>query len=1115
MISGGCNNMIKNHNTILQDQLARDQIITDFSSNFLVEASAGSGKTSCLVKRMVSLIKNGIYSIDQIAAITFTRKAAFELKERFQQEIEIELQGNNSFQENSLLLQAITDFEQCYVGTIHSFCAGILRERPIEAGLDPTFKELNEIDNILLMEQAWEQYLTNLSLRDAICFQNLATAGIQIQDLRDSYKKVCQFPEIEIMHKKVKSPELASTVERLFSFCAEAKRYIPEIEPEKGYDFAQQAILQVEKLKKYSPYREKDFYKIVLLEPFTKNFAKSGRVVLKKWLSKEKAKEYRDIILPQLSEQYVQPTMEKWREYCHDYSFNLIKPAVDYYQQIKERYSLVNFQDLLLKTSSLLCNNPAIRQFFQQKYRTILVDEFQDTDPIQAEIIFYLTGEEDKEKDWKKLIPRAGSLFIVGDPQQSIYHFRRADINVYKQVKKLIANSNGKIVRLTTNFRSLHSIGNFVNSVFTGLFEAGEAEFQTDYVAMQTTREDKKGFLSGVYQTVLTEKGNKAEIIESDANSIASLIREWIDNGEKIIRTEAELDQGKSAIVDYRDFMVLLRYKSGMEIYSKVFKEYGIPVIVSGSNIINNSYYLQELLKLLRLLKDPENQVLLVAVLRGIFYGFSDEELYRYKKAGGSFNYNLDFSGHLEEDLREKIELVSQQLKKYYHWCTEYPPSVALEKIIIQSGLLPYFFSGIEKKDQGNEVFFILEYLREAEMKDFLTFDGMTEQLEKLYLSGLEEEFNILVEENSVRLMNLHKAKGLEAPIVFLSIPYQTYKPVPEYYIERLGNNPKGHFVIKKPQNYGNGKIIAQPQKWKEYCQIETSYQDAEEARLLYVAATRAKNMLIISSMGADYQNNKSNPWQPLLKDNGLKVIMGNCQGDSLKTDSTKGHLSVTEFEIDMNKAEQDRKGLFLESYSEKTISRQIEFTETGHPLITTVDKGGKKWGSTVHKIFEYIIKADQVMGKDQLNWLIKHVLKQNGISISRCEELYKIVQNFLNSHLYSRVKKAKQFFSELPFNLKLLPDDPFYKEIDLARNGENTKENMPIVITGTIDLVFQEDDGWVIVDYKTDCPAKEGDYNKLRKFYELQISSYSQIWQKIGHQRVKECLIYFVEEQK
>ena len=1103
--------MNREHRVILQDESARKQIMEDFEHNFLVEASAGSGKTSCLVKRMIGLVKSGRYTIGQIAAITFTRKAAFELKERFQQEIESELEKIHNPEEKKLLFQAIENIEYCYIGTIHSFCARILRERSIEAGLDPYFNELDEVDNLLFMEQAWEEYLANLKIEDVDRFQNLSILGIKIQDLKESFKRICQYPEVELVHEKMDSPQLDPAMNKLFSFCDEAIDYIPEQEPAQGYDSAQQAILLVQKLKTFPPYIEKDFYKIILLDLFCKDFTKSGRIVLKRWLSKEKAKEYRDMVLPQLRAEYIEPAMEWWREYCHSHIIHFIEPALHYFEGLKEKNSILNFQDLLLKTASLLRDNPAVRYYFQQRYQTILVDEFQDTDPLQAEIIFYLTGKQLGEDDWKKLTPRAGSLFIVGDPQQSIYHFRRADIEVYKLVKRLIKESNGKVLKLNANFRSLNSIGKFVNSLFKDLFGSREDKIQVSYSPMQTTREDKKGYYSGVYQYIITKERDRKTTVENDARTIAMLIRDWVDNRIKILRTEEELQRGKNSEIEYQDFMILLRYKNGMEIYSKILSEYGIPVTVSGSASLSESRYFPELLKLLRLLKDFENQVLLVAVLRGIFYGFSDEELYHYKVAGGDFNPFSDVPDILGNDLKQKFSKTFQQLRKYYSWCWQYSPAVVLEKIMIQSGLLPYFSGEMDEKEEGNEFFFILEYIRESEIRDYFTYDGMVERLIKLWQSGLEEEFSIKVEENTVRLMNLHKAKGLEAPVIFLAIPYLNRQPTPDSYIERDCMIPKGHFLIKKYNYFGGGKVIAQPKKWKDYFQIETSYLEAEETRLLYVAATRAKNMLIVSSFGADYHNNKQNPWQTLLSKIKPEMILNIPEEKGTRPHIRKESHDLVEYGAHRERVKQLKKKITFKNYIVRTASRQAEFSETELPLIPTIDKGGKNWGNAVHQILEYVVKEE---AEDSLlRAYIASILEKNSIALFRKDELYGIVQKFKNSDLYHRIKNALQSFTEVPFNLKIVSTDPLYRELIPVAGREMEEDKKPLLITGTIDLVFQEADGWVIVDYKTDCPVQEDDYVKLRKFYEIQISTYSRIWEKIGQEKVKESIIYFVSE--
>jgi len=1098
----------KDSKIALNDSEARNQIVTDLNHNFLVEASAGSGKTSSLVKRMVALIKSGKYSVEHITAITFTRKAAIELKERFQQEIEMALMDTDQPRERGLLQQALVNIEQCYLGTIHSFCARILRERPIEASLAPGFKEMDEIDNILFMEQAWEQYLSTLKIQDSPILQKLEQKGIQIRELKECYKQICQYPEIQIARQKVSCPDLNQAIKQIVSFCKEAVEYIPKQETEQGYDAIQQAVLLVERLKNYRAYMEKDFNKITLLEAFNKNFTGSGQITLNRWLSKEKAKEYRDTILPLLKEEYIEPTIERWREYCHNDILQFIQPAVDYYHTFREKRSMLNFQDLLLKTAFLLRDNPDIRRYFQQKYRSILVDEFQDTDPIQAEIIFYLTGRNYQEKDWKKLIPNAGSLFIVGDPQQSIYHFRRADIAVYKKVKSLIENSGGSVIKLNANFRSLCSIGKYLNPLFNELFSTREGELQAKFAPMQTVRQDRKGHLSGIRQNVISKEKDKTKTIENDALAIARLIRDWIDRKVKIDRSEEELNQGMAPEVNFSDFMILLRYKSGMDIYARILSEYGIPVTVSGYASINQSQNIRELLKLLRLLKDPENQVLLVAVLRGIFYGFSDQELYEYKVAGGIFNFLSSIPKTLEGHLKQRFQDAFEQLRNYYLWCFQLLPLNVLEKIMIQSGLQPYACGNIGEDNKGNELYFVLEHLRKSDINDFYTYDGMVETLEKIWESGIEEELDMLAEENTVRIMNLHKAKGLESPVVFLAIPYNSNNQEPEHYIERFTEIPRGHFLVKRAHLYGKGKIIAQPKKWKEYCQLETSYLQAEETRLLYVAATRAKNLLVISSLGQGNSSNKNNPWKPLLRYIQPEMVLEIPEKLKIGKKSNSKIYSVEEFEKQKELTDRWHKHAIAKNFIEKTPSDLEEFAKNQSRLIPTKGKGGIDWGNAVHMVLQYLVSKQP--SEEMLLLYINYSLEKNNISTHRIDELYQLVQKFRDSKIFSRIEKSKKRLTEVPFNLKIISTDPFYQKL-LSEEEKKEKESNPIIVNGTIDLVFRELEGWVIVDYKTDCPKYEKDYEYLKKKYQQQIDIYAAIWQKISGEKVKEKIIHFI----
>ncbi|MDD5016460.1 MAG: 3'-5' exonuclease, partial [Atribacterota bacterium] len=587
-----------------------------------------------------------------------------------------------------------------------------------------------------------------------------------------------------------------------------------------------------------------------------------------------------------------------------------------------------------------------------------------------------------------------------------------------------------------------------------------------------------------------------------DAQSIARVIRGMIDKGFKLVRTEEEIKAGTSTSVTYKDFMILLRYKGGMDIYARTLAEYGIPFTVSGYASLNESYQIKELLKLFRLMRDIENQVLIVAVLRGMFFGFSDDDLYQFKEAGREFDFYGRISEKLNLELKENFDRAFCCLRQFHLWTQELPPVTAMEKIIIDSGLLPHACLEGYNLNKCGELYFILERLRKAEAGEVIGFASMVDQLGKMLEAGIEEEMDILTEENTVRVMNLHKAKGLESPLVFLAISYNATTHEPTYYIERTGQEPHGHFLVCRSNAYNKGKILAQPKNWEDYCRSEISYNQAEDIRLIYVAATRAKNLLVISSL--DHKSNKNNPWLPLLKnikeeDSIIVPEAGLSEAETKEKEKEEESLLDGYQEI-QKECGQWMKDLSKSSYYEKTPTDFKD--EEEHRKIATVDVGGTAWGSAVHRIFDYLIKEDP--DEQLLSLHMEKVLEKQGISLKRKEELAEIIRKFKKSDLYQRLKKAKLKYSEVPFTINVEPAHPLYAELA----GQDSRS---VILSGTIDLVFKEADGWVVVDYKTDRPKNEQDYPKLVEVYQKQITIYSQVWQDISGEQVKQSSIYFV----
>lgn len=358
---------------IVVDQEARDKIKYELHTNFLVEAGAGSGKTTSLVERMVHLIYTNTCKIEQIVAITFTRKAADELKIRFQSKLESVWKTEEDIERKERLAEALQNIDRCFLGTVHSFCAKLLRERPIEASLDISFKELEDADDLELLEEAWQLFLQREQIEKSSLLAEIQELGIKVEELYDSLCQMRQYTDVEWVTDKVVKPELHSSFVSLMNLVKEAKRLIPEEEPSNGYDALQKIIVQaLQKERFLDPSNDRDI--IALLELFNKKI----KVTQNRWPSKEDAKFYEGKFIDLVAVN-VAPLVQQWKEYCHPKVVSFLQGAIHVYNNLKNERSLLNFQDLLIHTTDLLKENAEVRSYFQAKYTRLLVDEFQDS----------------------------------------------------------------------------------------------------------------------------------------------------------------------------------------------------------------------------------------------------------------------------------------------------------------------------------------------------------------------------------------------------------------------------------------------------------------------------------------------------------------------------------------------------------------------------------------------------------------------------------------------------------------------------------------------------------------------------------------------------------------
>ncbi|MGB4429904.1 MAG: UvrD-helicase domain-containing protein, partial [Thermacetogeniaceae bacterium] len=554
-----------------------------------------------------------------MAAITFTRKAAAELKERFQLSLEEAFANEADPLKKERLDQALSKLERCFLGTVHSFCAALLRERPVEAGVDPSFEELEELDDALLRKRAWDEYLLWVQVNKPEALAELEKIGCEPADLFTFFETILTYPDVEIVREAVPEPDLSQVKDELIHFLDWAKTLLPAQVPPKGWDALQELIRKGDRHR-----RVFDLNDPLQLIRLLNELDRKPKAVKNRWDDKDNAESV-EAAFEDLKDRFLIPALQQWREYCHYILVSSVLPAVESYQNLKAEKSKLNFQDLLLQTASLLKENPEVRRYFQKRFTHLLVDEFQDTDPVQTEILFYLTGEELTEKDWRQLTPKPGSLFVVGDPKQSIYRFRRADIDIYNEVKRLLKQKGGRVLTLTTNFRSVKAVGRWINGVFKGVFPEEADQYQAAFAPLDTVRDDETGCLSGVRRFTLPKvKRHKiSEIVEMNAEQIACFIQKGLNGCYKLCRTPEERQHGLTDIPQPGDFMILLRYKDSMDVYTRALEKRNIPYQIAGGSGFTESQEMRDILKVFQAVLDQEDPVRLLAALRSQFFGIS------------------------------------------------------------------------------------------------------------------------------------------------------------------------------------------------------------------------------------------------------------------------------------------------------------------------------------------------------------------------------------------------------------------------------------------------------------------------------------------------------------
>jgi len=1095
------------------DQEQRQQILQQLDRNVLVEAAAGTGKTTGMVGRMVALLRHGqCQRMSEMAAVTFTRKAAAELRGRFRLELERELRqtepstAEDGSEQRQRLRQALEQLEQGFVGTIHAFCSRLLRERPVEAGVDLAFEELDEDADRRLRHEAWTEYVEQqLAGQTPGLLEHLDHLGLSLEELRPAFMTCAVYPDVERWPVGDGSlPDLAPVVEQLRANVEHMRTLQPLLPREYGTDTLVPAYHELPRVMRHheplDPHHPRQLMQV--LEHFKQRMIRYTFWVRTGNFDRQQA--LQELARWDGMRDVAQRCLQAWQQHRYGPVMQVLQQARGVYDRLRAERGQLSFQDLLLRAAALLRDQPHVRRYFARRYTHLLVDEFQDTDPVQAEVLLLLCAESDTERDWRRCVPRPGSLFVVGDPKQSIYRFRRADIVTYNQVKQVLRDTSGLVLELCTNFRSGVALVGWINETFEQRFPVEVSDESPCYVPLQhghqahDTADGAAALPVGLRVLTIAEDAsrNNEQTVQEEAGRIARTIRSWLDRGLTVPRTSRELRAGATPRVTPGDIMIVTWRRANLAVYARKLMQLGIGHQVTGGTALNEVPELQLLLLCLEAITRPGDELALVALLRSELFGASDVMLYEHRRAGGRFELDADLPPDLSPHTAELLGTAFDRLRTYRWWLGGMPGMAAIEKLMVDLGL-PVRAAARSGGDlDAGSLCKALELLRCAERQSW-TLTQLVEYL-RLLVEGLEQHDGMRAASSgglAVRIMNLHKAKGLEAKVVFLADPTGLFDHGVQLHVSRA-ETIEGYLAVHGPRiGMRMAPLLARPAGWEAIEERERRFLAAEATRLLYVAVTRAGSTLVVTRRA---RGNQRNPWSPLSPALERVAELEDPGGAARETGERLELEILTPQEVKAARDVLDQQLTLVRRPTQgASPARAFAAWRAGAapmfivPGEDTAQEGehGVEWGAVIHTL---LMAAMGDVDADLLP-LAQAAVRERGMDPNLAPVAMEAVLSVTGSALWQRARRARRHLTEVPFQV-LEPGEPH-----------------PTVVRGVIDLVFDEGDGWVVVDYKTDLAA--GDLPQLARRHAPQLQLYADAWTRCTREPVKEVGLLLVRD--
>lgn len=1078
------------------DQTTRTLITTGgLDQTLFVEAGAGSGKTSALVERIVNLVVVQEVRLASVAAITFTEAAAAELQARIRVRFE-QLRDDESqpADRRSRAGAAIADADLAAISTLHGFASRILSEFAVAAGLPPQVRVLDEVSSQLAHEDRWRRFVDAL-YDDPANERLLVRAAMLGVALEPAYPKHATLKDVAIDFNQnfdrlgplaehdghVTAPLSAIDFTAFDAAAAELADGLDTCSDPSDRFYEHLATKVLPELGRLSQIADPDrrLAAVAEIPAFGKGYGKQGN-----WSDLPALK----ALIVELNDAKKAIVAGASAEVIERL---LVPMAVDCLAAAEQRRADggLEFHDLLVLARAMLRTSNEARVALHDRYTHLLLDEFQDTDPIQIELALRIaTSVSSGSEDWESLDVDAGRLFFVGDPKQSIYRFRRADISLFLRARERFG-PNGTYAKLTTNFRTVEPILHWVNVLFTQLMGFGDGDRQPAYEPLVAFREGNSGadhrpvLLGGCHPD---PKVKAAELREAEAADVAAVIADIVARPSAWPVGDGS---GGWRPAELRDVAILVPTRTSLPFLRAELDDADISYRLSTGTLVYATQEVSDALSALRAVDDPTDALSLVAALRSPLFACSDADLFTFVSAGGQWNLRVDPPDAVPDEHPVRAALASLRALWEQRWWTA--PSALLDQLLRERSAAMLGFGSTRPPDVWRRLRFLLDQARSFEesvggdLRAFLDWAA----LQGADLARVHEPMLPETDDDAVRIMTIHGSKGLEFPITILS-----------GLTTKLDSRRPGIGVLWGADDRPEVRIRndAATLGFDATSTVESEMDNHEKQRLLYVGLTRARDHLIVSA------HHKAN-----LAEGSFGGIVWN-KVDSVdlwrRFEPAESTLDVppvaqaVPFPLDDRERWQRDRAALVAAARPKVVSAtaiavaalgesdqdldddRADQDDDGVVPVRRRGRAGSAIGSATHAVLQMIDFANPVD-------LDAHVRQQ--CAVEAIPEHVGVVALLARSALNSEA-------------VQLAINQQHHKELFVAAPVGDR------VIEGYVDLLIDTPEGLIVVDYKTDSARSDAEIDAKLATYALQGASYAVALEAVTGRAVIDCRFVF-----